>query len=497
MIRGLLLGILACLVGLVAIVLIRTFTFGGAVGADRIALPETPVIDTDMAAGRLSDVLQIRTITLQAGDPLPGREGPWRELEAYLEASYPAFHRAASKTHIADLTLLYEWQGSNPDLDPILLMAHQDVVPVNIGTEDDWTAPPFAGRIVDGHVYGRGTLDNKASLIAIMEAAEALASTGYQPERTVFIMLGHDEEVSGSGARAGVAYLKERGLRMEMVLDEGFVVVDPFPLTGTPVGMIGVSEKGYVTIRLTSEAAGGHSSQPPRNSANVQLSRAIVELEENQMPADFSRPPVSEMIQATASDMPFLQRMAFANVWLFRGMLEKEFAKTGAANAIIRTTTAPTMLQGSIKENVLPQKSTALVNFRVHPNDSPDSVLAHVRDVIGDLEGVSADFDETGGISSSASPVSPTDNRAYQVLASVATETGDGAPAAPGLVIGATDARWTVEISDNVYRFAPSVIPIEDLNGFHGTNERISVENVGRLARGYAQIIKAMTSEAR
>ena len=151
-------------------------------------------------------------------------------------------------------------------------------------------------------------------------------------------MLGHDEEVSGSGARAGVAYLKDRGLRMEMVLDEGFVVADPFPLTGTPVGMIGVSEKGDVTIRLTSEAAGGHSSQPPRNSANVQLSRAIVELEENQMPADFSRPPVSEMIQANASDMPFLQRMAFANVWLFRGM-EKEFAKTGAANAIIRTTT--------------------------------------------------------------------------------------------------------------------------------------------------------------
>ena len=168
------------------------------------------------------------------------------------------------------------------------------------------------------------------------------------------------------------------------------------------------------------------------------------------------------------------------------------FNITRAARSIMATS-----VLYSIKENVLPQKSTALVNFRVHPNDSPDSVLAHVRDVIGDLEGVSADFDETGGISSSASPVSPTDNRAYQVLASVATETGDGAPAAPGLVIGATDARWTVEISDNVYRFAPSVIPIEDLNGFHGTNERISVENVGRLARGYAQIIKAMTSEAR
>ncbi len=497
MIRTIFLAILAVIIGLAGVVLCRTMTFGDQSASESATLPDVPEFDDAELASHLSDVLQIRTITLQAGDPRPGLEGPWRELETYLETTYPAFHAVAEKTPIAPqgLTLLYEWKGTDPLLDPILLMAHQDVVPVNIGTEDDWTGPPFAGKIIDGHIYGRGTLDNKASLVAIMEAADALAETGFQPERTIYIMLGHDEEVSGSGARAGVAHLKEKGVRMEMVLDEGFVVVDPFPLTGKPTGVIGIAEKGYITIRLTSVATGGHSSTPPRNSANVQLSRAIVALDENQMPADFSKPPLSEMVKATAADMPFMQKMAFANTWLFRGVLEGEFAKDGAANAMIRTTTAPTMMSGSIKENVLPQKASALVNFRVHPNDTPNSVLAHVKDVVSEFDGVTAEFDESGGIGSSASPVSPTDNRAYKVLAAVATETGNGAPAAPGLVLGATDARWTTEISDNVYRFAPSVIPLSDLAGFHGTNERISVENMERLATGYAQIMTAMASE--
>ena len=495
MIRAIVFGVLACILALVGIVVVRTLTFGAGNTSTSLALPAVPEIRSEKVAQHLSDVLKLKTITLVAGDPLPGREGPWQELEAYLETTYPAFHSVAEKTHIEDLTLLFEWKGTDPSLDPILMMAHQDVVPVNIGTEKDWTAPPFSGKIVDGMIYGRGTLDNKASLISIMEAADALAMSGFQPKRTIYVMLGHDEEVSGSGARAGVAYLKSKGVRAEMVLDEGFVVVDPFPLTGKAAGVIGISEKGYVTIRLTSTAQGGHSSTPPRNSANVQLSRAIVALEEHQMPADFSRPPLSEMMKIAAPDMPFMQKMAFANVWLFGGMLEKEFAKDGAANALIRTTTAPTIMTGSVKENVLPQKSYALVNFRVHPNDTTQSVLDHVRKTIAGIDGVTADFDESGGIGSEASPVSPTDNRAFKVLAAVATETGNGAPAVPGLVLGATDARWTSEISDNVYRFAPSVVPLSDLSGFHGTNERISVENMGRLSHGYAQIMMAMASE--
>lgn len=495
MIRKVLLSLVAALTLLIGVVLFRTFTFGGGGSQTEIALPQVPSFNTASLAEHVSTAIQHRTITLTAGDPRPGQDGAWRELEAFLKATYPDFHATAEKIRIEDYTLLFRWQGSDASLDPILLMAHQDVVPVNMGTEGDWDAPPFSGAIQDGYVYGRGTLDDKASLVTIMEAAEALVDDGFQPTRTILIMLGHDEEVSGSGARAGVAWLKEQGITAEMVLDEGFVVVDPFPLTGGPTGLIGIAEKGYVTLQLTSVATGGHSSTPPRNSANVQLSRAIVALDENQMPADLSRPPISTMIEATAGDMSFVTRMVFANRWLFQHFIETQMSADGSSNAMIRTTTAPTMMVGSIKENVLPQNATALVNFRIHPNDSVETVLAHVRDVVSEFEGVSADLYEVGGIASEPSPVSPTDNRPYAVLEAVARETGGDVPVAPALVMGATDARWTTEISSNVYRFAPSVVPVTDLNGFHGTNERISVENLGRLATGYAQIMKTMASE--
>jgi len=179
-----------------------------------------------------------------------------------------------------------------------------------------------------------------------------------------------------------------------------------------------------------------------------------------------------------------------------QGTVEDALAESGAGNAMIRTTTAPTMLSGSIKENVLPQRSEAIINFRIHPNDTPEDVIAHVEKQIAGINGVSIDLtDRNGGIGSGASPVSPTDNRAYAVLNAVALRVGDGAPVAPSLVLGATDARWASAISDNVYRFAPANVKYEDLSGFHGTNERMEVENIRRMAEGYAQIIMVMGTE--
>ena len=213
------------------------------------------------------------------------------------------------------------------------------------------------------------------------------------------------------------------------------------------------------------------------------------------MPSNLSEPPMSDMISALAADMPFMTRMAFANQWLFGSMIEGQFSADGASNAMIRTTTAPTMISGSIKENVLPQNAVALVNFRIHPSDTMESVLAHVREVISGIDGVTADISQREGIGNEASPVSPIDSRAYQTLAAVAAQAGGDVPVVPALVLGATDARWTTGISENVYRFAPAVIAIGDLSGFHGTNERIAVDNLERMATGYAQIMTAMASE--
>ncbi len=493
MLKKILLGLVALVVILLAVILFRTFTYGGAATGERVELPAAPEVSADRAANHLAEAIRFRTITVATGDPRPGQEGPWLDLHNWLETTYSAAHSAMSRELVpGTLTLLYTWQGSDASLDPLLLMAHQDVVPVNIGTEDDWIGAPFAGDIVDGYVYGRGALDDKGSLVALMEAADALAASGFQPKRTVYFMFGHDEEISGSGAEAGIALLKSRNISPVMALDEGFAIIDPSPLTGKPMAYIGVSEKGYVTLTLTALAEGGHSSTPPRDSAAVRLSRAIVALDENQMPADFSKPPVSDLFRVSAPDLPFVQKMAFANLWLFRGQVDSAMADIPAGNAMVRTTTAPTMLVGSAKENVLAQRAMATVNFRVHPNNTVEDVVNHVKAVTSGIKGIEVAVAEGGISGSEASPVSPTDNKAYAVLASVAEAAGGGAPVAPGLVLGATDARYASAITDSVYRFAPSLLSPTDLTGFHGTNERLAVENMKRLSEGYAQIILAM-----
>jgi len=482
----------AALCLLLAVVVFRTFTYGSSSKpAAVINLPESVAFSVDDAVQHLSESIRFKTVTTRAGDPASELEAaPWLALHAWLAKTYPLSHAIMVRETVADYSLLYCWQGSDSSLAPVILMAHQDVVPVNEGTVDDWTGAPFAGDVIDGKVYGRGALDDKGSLVTIMEAGEALIASGFAPRRTVYFMFGHDEEVAGVGAQAMVDLLHSRGVRAELVLDEGFFVIKDSPLTGEPFGFIGVSEKGYATLEITAIGAGGHSSTPPRNSANVRLAKALLALENQQMPADFTKSPIAELFEAAAGDMGFIERMAFANQWLFSGLIENQLA--GAGDAMIRTTTAPTMLTSSIKENVLPQRATATVNFRLHPNDSFDSLMAHVKDVTADIEGLEIAVAE-GGIFTEASPVSPSDNKPFAVLSAVAQSVGgETTPIGPALVLGGTDARWAYKISDNVYRFYPSSVTLEEVAGFHGTNERLSVANVGRMVRGYQQLLLAM-----
>jgi carboxypeptidase PM20D1 len=492
MVRKILLGAALLLLLLIAVILFRTFTYGKSTTADAVSLPAVPEISADLAAQHLGEAIRFKTVTVSNGDPRPGQEGEWLRLHDWMSATYPAANAVMSRELVpGTFTILYTWQGSDPSLRPLLLMAHQDVVPVNIGTEKDWDAPAFDGEIKNGFIYGRGAIDDKGSLVALMEAADALARDGFMPKRTLHFLFGHDEEVSGSGAEAGVELLKSRAVAPEFALDEGFMIVNPSPLTGKPTGFIGVAEKGFMTVKLTIVDAGGHSSTPPRESGAVRLARALVALEENQMPANFSKPPVKELFASTAKDMGFVQRMAFANLWLFRGMVEGELAKSGAGNAMVRTTTAPTMLEGSAKENVLPQRAAAYVNFRIHPNDTEEDVLNHIKRVTTGIRGLEIEVARAGDRGNGASNVSPTDTRGYQVLASVAQKTG-GASVAPGLVLGGTDGRYAEAITANVYRFAPAILTPEELSGFHGTNERTSVHNMKRMSEGYARIILAM-----
>lgn len=489
-------GIALAIALLVGVLLWRTSQFGAKTATQaEIALPTPPAVDVAAAAEMLGAAIRIQTVTYASGDPKPGADQPWIDLEAALRARYPTVFAKMTMEKVLTHAMLMTWTGTDASLPPVILMAHQDVVPVNPGTDADWTHGPFGGVVADGYIWGRGAMDDKGSLIAILEAGEELAKSNWTPKRTIIFAFGHDEEVSGAGAREIYALLKSRNVTPAMVLDEGYAVLDNYPLTNKPAALIGVAEKGYISLQITATTEGGHSSRPPRESGAVRIARALVALEENQMPADLSARPFNQMIEAVAADLPFATRLAFANQWLLGSVIKDQVGGDASANAIVRTTTAPTMMTGSIKDNVLPQRASAVVNFRIHPNDTVASVTQHVKDVTSHIEGLTIAQYENG-IGSEPSPVSSMDSEAYRVLEAVARTTGGGqVPVAPALVIGATDARYASAISkDAIYRFAPAIYDDADLNGFHGTNERLSVENLGRMIKGYAQIMMAMGS---
>jgi len=484
--RGLI-GLLAAVLALVGVVMARTMMLRPPAAAEAaVALQAAPPgIDADAAAQRLGEALRFRTISREAGtieDPQA-----FRDLHAFLERAYPRTHAAFTREAVSDYSLMYTLAGSDPSAAPILLLAHQDVVPVEEGTEGDWEAPPWSGEIVDGFVYGRGAADDKGSLIAILEATEALLTQGFTPRRGIILAFGHDEEVSGAGAAAMAALLGERNVRPWFALDEGMAVVLDEPTTGAPVALIGVAEKGYMSVRVTARAEGGHSSMPQAETAADKLAQAIVAIRGSPFAGGVSNGPAGELLDALGPRLQFMQRMAIANRWLFGGIIETQIAQTGAGNAILRTTIAPTIMEGGTKDNILPQEMHAIVNLRLHPRDSVESALAHLREAVSGIEGVTI---EPEGEPNEPSPVSSTTGDAYALLAAAAqAHAPDGAPVAPMLVLGATDARHYAGVAENVYRFQPVWARQADFSRIHGTGERMAVEDLGRMARFYAQLI--------
>ncbi|WP_374471500.1 M20 family peptidase [Phenylobacterium sp.] len=478
------LAVLALVVALTVVVVVRTLTYRPQGVADssgvRVAAP-VPV-DVARAAQRLSQAVQIRTVSHQ--DPAEDQPQEWARLHAFLEASYPAAHAAMRREVVAGRTLVYTWPGSDPALAPVVLMAHQDVVPVTPGTEGAWKHPPFAGTIADGAVWGRGAIDDKGSLITLFEGAETLAARGFRPRRTVILVAGHDEEVRGEGARAAAALLKARGLRAQFVLDEGLAVIDDHPLTGGQLAMIGTAEKGYATLKVTAPAPGGHSSAPPKDAGGVAaLARAVVAIVDRPFPMTLQG-PAGDMLAASAPHAPFATRMALANPWLFKPLLVRELGATPAGAALMHTTVAPTMLKGSPKENVLPQDATAWINYRIAPGDTSAEVMARARAAVGDLP-VRLAWSKTPD---EPSPVSSTTSDAWKTVAAVAAAT-TGAPVSPGLVTAGTDSRYLQPAAQDVYRFQPMTFRVDTVGMIHGTNEHLTLRNLEQAVQFYARLI--------
>jgi carboxypeptidase PM20D1 len=452
------------------------------------AVPAPPfAVDAGAVAQRLALAVRYRTVSHQDRAQLDPEE--FRGLHRLLEATYPAAHAVLEREEVGDLSVLYTWPGRNPALRPVLLAAHQDVVPVDAESEAGWTHPPFTGVVADGVVWGRGTLDDKASMICLLEAVEHLAREGFQPERSVYLAFGHDEEVGGEdGAKRIAKLLASRGVALEWVMDEGGMVAAGF-LQGidTDVAVVGIAEKGSVSIVLEIEAPGGHSATPPAHTAIGDIAAAIVALERNPMPASIDG-VTGLFLDYLAPELPFAARIVLANRWLFGPMVEFVFSRVSALDAMTRTTTAVTIFEAGTKENVLPLRARALANFRIHPSDTISGVADHVRRTIDDSR-IQIQVDVRTP-PRNPSLMSSVETDAFAQLQRTIAEVFPDAAAVPYLVLGGTDARHYQDLSPNVYRFLPYVLGREALQLAHGVDERISVENVGRAVRFYVRLIR-------
>jgi carboxypeptidase PM20D1 len=480
------------LLGLLALILVLAVVLVGNTlrqGSRQVTVPPLAPLAVDKAAVAESLAVAVRARTVSGLLDPSGVAVEFDKLHAHLRARYPLVHSTLEREVVGDHSLLYAWRGSDQHAPGVALLAHQDVVPIAPGTESLWKKPPFDGVVEDGVVWGRGAIDNKSNLITQLEAVEALIKAGFKPRRSVYLVFGHDEEVGGrTGAAAVVALLKLRGVKLDFVVDEGSVVTEGIlPGVAQPLALIGLAEKGGMSVKLTANTAPGHSSMPPAagNGAIGMLSAALTRLDHTPVPGGIQG-AAAEMFAVVGPELPFGQRLAMSNLWLLKPVVERTLSKSPASNAMLRTTTALTIFNAGNKENVLPGKAEAVVNFRILPGDSSQSVLSHVRRVVAD-ERIEI---QPLGEPAEPSKISSAQSDGYGLIERTIREVFPDALVAPSLVVVGTDSRHFQDLAENVYRFMPVRFKSDELSMLHGTNERISSDQLADMVRFYHRLLQ-------
>ncbi|SOE00110.1 M20/M25/M40 family metallo-hydrolase [Blastococcus haudaquaticus] len=437
-------------------------------------------LDAEAAAERLAELVRIPTISSRT----PG-EVDTEAFELFrqrLTELYPETHRVLEREVLGDGALLYRW-SSGVDLPPLVLMAHYDVVPV---AGQKWSRDPFSGLVEDGVVHGRGAIDDKGALVAVLEAVESLVAAGVSPARDVYLSFGNDEEVFGVGAQLAVEALGARGIRPWAVIDEGGAVVrGVFPGVPRPTAVVGLAEKGLLDVELITTDAGGHASSPARGGAPARLARAITRIDDHPFPARL-HDVVLGMVDALGRHSPAGYRALFAHAEYLRPALAAVLSRASReANALVRTTVAITQLEGSKARNVLATRARAHANIRIALGETVQSTLERLRRIVDDPE---VELRVVAG--NDPSPVSRADNEAFALIGAAVRSVYPDAAVAPYVMVQASDARHFSQVCDSVYRFMPFDLSREELATLHAADERLSVAALHRGAGFYRYLIR-------
>ena len=437
------------------------------------------------AIQRLAAAIRIPTIS-QTGRAIDAQA--MAQFRGFLESSFPRVHAAMTREVLSSGSVLYTWKGRSPTAEPVILTGHIDVVPVDPATGNRWQHPPFSGDVAEGSIWGRGTLDDKGSVVALMEAAETLLAQGFTPARTVIFAFGDDEENGGQQGAVGIVkLLQSRDIHAYFVVDEGGAVARGFvPGLDSPLAVIGIAEKGYLSLKLSTTGAGGHSSEPPPHTAIGELAAGLTRLEADPFPGSMPDPTRDQLL-SIAPYLPFVQRLALANLWLTRPLVVATGLKDKSQAGGYQTTTAITVISGGTKDNVLPTDAQAIVNFRILPGETVESVTDRVRSRLNDPKIAITDADPESTVN--PSPVSPTDTEGFRTLITTIRQLYPTAITAPYLVGAATDARHYYAVSPNVYRFIPLEADENIYTMIHGFNEHITTSNYIHLVEFEAQLL--------
>jgi carboxypeptidase PM20D1 len=481
LLRRLGLALLAAVLGLLAVMAWRTWRLA----ADQASVPAQAgvAVHAEAAAQRLSQAVKLQTVST----PEDTNAAAFEALHQHLQASFPALHARLSRQAFGRHALLYTWPGTDPKAQPIALMAHQDVVPVAPGTEASWSHPPFSGAVAQGHVWGRGAWDDKGSLMAILEAVELLVKAGFEPRQTVYLAFGADEELGGEdGARLIAQHLRQQGIKLRFVLDEGLLITQGMvPGVQRPVALVGVAEKGYMTFKLTAKGQGGHTSMPPPRSPVGVLGEAVARVEAHPMPARLSGLP-QQMLEAVAPSMSLVPRVLMSNLWLTSPLVASQLETSNSANAMLRSTLVATVFKAGERENVLPGVATAMVNSRLLPGDTSQAVEAHVREVLKGLDVTVESLPQRV----EASAISQSSGGDFDLIARSLRELQPEVVVAPGLLVGGTDSRHFDGLADQIFRFSPVHAASSDMPRFHGSNERMAVSNLVQMVQFYERLLR-------